>query len=73
MVFYYIMSKHGKNDYISNWHCYPKPHIGLAMTTWLLVHMALWYLPLVTKNGVVINAICNYVFHDYMTSSMTNF
>jgi hypothetical protein len=22
------------------------------------------------KNGVVINAICDYVLHDYMTSSM---
>jgi hypothetical protein len=35
------------------------------MTILLLVHMALWYLPLVTKNVVVINAICDYVLHDW--------
>jgi hypothetical protein len=32
--------------------------------------MAPWYLPLVAKNGLVLNAICNYVLHDYMTFSM---
>jgi len=38
--------KHGKYDYISDWCSNPKPHIWLAMITWLLVHMVLWYLPL---------------------------
>jgi hypothetical protein len=32
--------------------------------------MAPWYLPLIAKNDVVVNAICDNVLHDYMTSSM---
>jgi hypothetical protein len=47
----FIIPKHGKYDYINDWRCSPKPHIWLAMTSWLLVHMAPWYLPLVAKNG----------------------
>jgi hypothetical protein len=31
--------------------------------------MAPYYLPLVTKNDIVVNAICDYVLHDYKTSS----
>jgi hypothetical protein len=68
-----ITPKHGKYDYISDWRCSPKPHIQLAMTTRLLLHMAPWYLPLVAKNGVAVNAICKYIFHDYRTSSMAKF
>jgi hypothetical protein len=66
----YTTPKHGKYDYISDWHFSLKPYIWLAMTTWLLIHMALWYLPLVTKNGVVVNATCDYVLHDCRTVSM---
>jgi hypothetical protein len=66
-VNFYTMPKHGKYDYISDWRYSPKPHIWLAMTTWLLIHMALWYLPLVTKNGIIINATCDYVLHNCKT------
>jgi hypothetical protein len=53
-----------------NWHCSLKPHVWLAIITWLLIHMAPWYLPLVTKNDIVVNAIYNYALHDCKTSSM---
>ncbi len=57
------LCQHGKYDYISDWRSNLKSHIWLIMFTWLQIYGLVQYI--LCKNGLIVNGICDHIFHDY--------